>query len=71
MILITGKHKALAAKHAIEGHIGHTWTVAALQLHPNTLFIIDEAACLEMKLKTVKYFEDLSENIVKIIKQQW
>jgi len=59
MILITGSHKALALHYAIEEGINHMWTVTALQQHPKAVFVCDEDATLELKVKTVKYFKDL------------
>nr|ACO14963.1 Glucosamine-6-phosphate isomerase [Caligus clemensi] len=59
MILITGSHKALALHMAIEEGINHMWTVSAFQQHQRTIFICDEDATLELKVKTVKYFKDL------------
>merc|ERR1711936_228 len=59
MILITGAHKALALYKAIEEGVSHMWTVSAFQQHPSTLFICDEDATLELRVKTVKYFKDL------------
>ena len=35
------------------------WTVSAFQQHPSTLFVCDEDATLELRVKTVKYFKDL------------
>merc|ERR1712045_648958 len=59
MILITGAHKAFALYKAIEEGVSHMWTVSAFQQHPSTLFICDEDATLELRVKTVKYFKDL------------
>ena len=59
MILITGAHKALALHYAIEGGINHMWTITALQQHAKAVFICDEHATMELKVKTVKYFKDL------------
>ena len=59
MILITGSHKAFALHMAIEEGINHMWTVSAFQQHPRTIFICDEDATLELKVKTVKYFKGL------------
>jgi len=59
MILITGAHKAFALYKAIEEGVSHMWTVSAFQHHPSTLFICDEDATLELRVKTVKYFKDL------------
>lgn len=60
MILITGAHKAYALHKAIEDGVNHMWTVSAFQMHPRTLFICDEDATMELKVKTVKYFKNLS-----------
>ena len=60
MILITGTHKAYALHKAIEGGISHMFTVSAFQQHPTTLFLCDEDATLELKVKTVKYFKGLN-----------
>lgn len=57
MILITGAHKAFALYKAIEEGVNHMWTVSAFQQHPNTVFVCDEDATLELKVKTVKYFK--------------
>lgn len=57
MILITGVHKALALAKAVEEGVNHMWTVSAFQQHPQTLFVCDEDATLELRVKTVKYFK--------------
>lgn len=57
MILITGAHKAFALYKAIEEGVSHMWTVSAFQQHPRTVFVCDEEATLELKVKTVKYFK--------------
>lgn len=59
MMLITGYHKALALQAAVEGSVNHLWAVSALQLHPKTVLICDEAATQELKVKTVSYFTAL------------
>ncbi|XP_006866265.1 PREDICTED: glucosamine-6-phosphate isomerase 1 isoform X2 [Chrysochloris asiatica] len=59
MILITGAHKAFALYKAIEEGVSHMWTVSAFQQHPRTIFVCDEDATLELKVKTVKYFKGL------------
>jgi len=61
LIVITGSHKALALYKAIEEGVNHMWTVSAFQQHPKTLMVCDEAATMELKVKTVKYFKDLWE----------
>lgn len=57
MILVTGTPKALALHMAIEGGVNHMWTVSAFQQHPNTIIVCDEDATLELRVKTVKYFQ--------------
>jgi len=59
MILITGSHKALALSKAIEEGVSHMWTVSAFQNHPKTIFVCDEEATAELRVKTVKYFKGL------------
>ncbi len=62
MILAQGAHKALAIHHAIEQGFNHLWPVSALQLHPRSILVCDEAATLELKVKTVKYFKELEQD---------
>jgi len=59
MVIATGHSKALALHMALEQGINHMWTVSALQLHPQVIFICDEQATAELKVKTVKYFKNL------------
>ncbi|QUJ66550.1 glucosamine-6-phosphate deaminase [Photobacterium sp. GJ3] len=64
MILVTGHNKAQALEAAVEGCVNHLWTVSALQLHPKSLIVCDEPATQELKVKTVRYFQELeAENI--------
>ena len=35
------------------------WTVSALQLHPKSLIVCDDAATYELKVGTVRYFMDI------------
>ncbi len=59
MIIVNGHNKARALRHAIEGSVNHMWTVSALQMHPNGIIVCDEAATVELKVGTVKYFKDI------------
>ena len=59
MILITGAHKAFALHKAIEEGVNHMWTVSAFQQHPSTIFLCDEPATNELRVRTVKYFKGL------------
>lgn len=65
MILITGGHKAFALYKAIEEGVNHMWTVSAFQQHPRTIFVCDEDATLELRVKTVKYFKGM--NNIRIV----
>ncbi|KAH9399257.1 Glucosamine-6-phosphate isomerase 1 [Tyrophagus putrescentiae] len=69
IILITGAHKALALSKAIEEGVNHMWTVSAFQMHPSTLFICDEPATLELRVRTVKYFQGLMRLHNKLIEE--
>ncbi|XP_064637303.1 glucosamine-6-phosphate isomerase 1-like [Lineus longissimus] len=67
MIVITGANKSLALHKAIEEGINHMWTVSAFQQHPKTIFVCDEDATLELRVKTVKYFKGLMHVHNKLI----
>ena len=67
MVIITGAHKSLALHHAIEEGINHMWTVSAFQQHPKAIFVCDEDATAELKVKTVKYFNGLMHVHNKLI----
>ncbi|KAM9664707.1 LOW QUALITY PROTEIN: glucosamine-6-phosphate deaminase 1-like [Trichechus inunguis] len=59
MILITGVHKVFALYKAIEEGVNHTWTMSAFQQHPCAVFVFNEDATPELKVKMVKYFKGL------------
>ena len=61
LIMATGLAKAEAVHQAVEGGVSHVWTVSALQLHPKSIIICDDAATDELKVKTVKYFLDIEK----------
>lgn len=61
MILITGHNKGLALKHAVEEPISQMWTVSALQLHENAVIVCDDDATDELRVGTVKYFNDIEK----------
>lgn len=61
LILAQGYHKAIAVQHAIEGSVNHLWTVSALQIHPCSMIVCDEEATSELKVKTVRYFQELEQ----------
>ena len=67
LILVTGHAKAQALQAAVEGSVNHLWTISALQLHPRGIIVCDEPSTMELKVKTVRYFQELeAENIKRI-----
>jgi glucosamine-6-phosphate deaminase len=69
MILAQGAHKAVALQQAIEAGVNHLWTLSALQLHPRSFIVCDEAATMELKVKTVKYFKQREQDNAETIGQ--
>ncbi|MFC0180373.1 glucosamine-6-phosphate deaminase [Thorsellia kenyensis] len=68
MVLATGRQKALAVQAAVEGNVNHLWTISCLQLHPNAIIVCDEPAVMELRVKTLKYFQaQEKENIQSIL----
>ncbi|MCL0311437.1 glucosamine-6-phosphate deaminase, partial [Escherichia coli] len=64
MILVLGAVKAQALQAAVEGNVNHMWTISCLQLHPKAVVVCDEPSTMELKVKTLKYFNELeAENI--------
>ena len=62
VVLITGRNKMHALRHAVEEGISQMWTISALQLHPKAVIVCDEDATEELKVGTVKYFKDIEKN---------
>ncbi|KAJ5577803.1 uncharacterized protein N7459_006767 [Penicillium hispanicum] len=61
VIVATGAHKAFAVQKGLEDGINHMWTLSALQLHQHPLIVCDRDATLELKVKTVRYFESIEQ----------
>ena len=58
------KDSAGAAALAVEVNVNHMWTISCLQLHPKAVVVCDEPSTMELKVKTLKYFNELeAENI--------
>ena len=62
LILVTGHNKSRALRQAVEEGINHMWTISALQLHPHGLIVCDEAATVELKVGTYRYFKDIEKD---------
>ncbi len=59
LVLVSGRAKARALRHAIEEGINHLWTISSLQLHAKAIVVCDEDATMELKVGTVRYFEEI------------
>ena len=59
LILISDTAKVYALRMAIEEGVNHLWTVSAFQNHPRCVCVCDEDATMELKVKTVRYFQSL------------
>jgi glucosamine-6-phosphate deaminase len=62
VVIISGHSKARALAKVVEEGVNHMWTVSALQLHPKSIIVCDDASTFELKVGTVKYFKDIEAN---------
>ncbi|MDR0429427.1 MAG: glucosamine-6-phosphate deaminase [Tannerellaceae bacterium] len=62
LIVVNGHNKARALQQAIEGAVSQMWTITALQMHPKSIIVCDEAACIELKVGTYNYFKDIEKD---------
>ncbi|MDO4258360.1 MAG: glucosamine-6-phosphate deaminase [Actinomycetaceae bacterium] len=51
VMVATGEGKAQAVRELIEGPISQRWPATILQMHPNTLVLLDEAAASQLEMK--------------------
>ncbi len=59
MILATGINKAQAVQVATEGAVNHLWTISCVQLHPKAILVCDDPATMELRVKTLRYFQQI------------
>ena len=59
IVLATGAGKSRAVQAAVEGSVNHMWTVSALQLHQKSMMVCDELATMDLKVRTLRYFQDI------------
>ncbi|MFH0733666.1 MAG: glucosamine-6-phosphate deaminase [bacterium] len=59
LVIISGHSKARALAKVVEEGVNHMWTVSALQLHPKSIIVCDDASTVELKVGTVNYFKDI------------
>eukprot|EP01062_Namystynia_karyoxenos_P013307 TRINITY_DN14800_c0_g1_i1.p1 TRINITY_DN14800_c0_g1~~TRINITY_DN14800_c0_g1_i1.p1 ORF type:complete len:303 (+),score=157.31 TRINITY_DN14800_c0_g1_i1:80-910(+) len=70
LFLVTGVGKAKALSECIEGSVSHMWTGSALQLHGKATVVVDDAATMELKVRTVRYFRDLQQSEQELERRQ-
>jgi glucosamine-6-phosphate deaminase len=61
VVLANGMAKSSAIAEAIEGGISSMCPVTALQMHNRALIVCDEFAAFDLKLRTIRYFENLND----------
>ena len=59
VILCNGHSKSRALQAAVEGPVTQEWTISALQMHRNGMIVCDEAATIDLKVGTYRYFKQL------------
>jgi glucosamine-6-phosphate deaminase len=62
LIMVKGLAKAPAVFQAIEGSVSSMCPITALQYHRKTLILCDELATYELRVKTIKYFENMYDD---------
>ncbi|MDX1676703.1 glucosamine-6-phosphate deaminase [Arsukibacterium sp.] len=71
LLLATGTHKARAAKAMIEGPLSAACPASALQLHPQTTVVLDEAAATELTdVEFYRHIERENQALVKRLSSQ-
>ena len=61
VVVFKGSGRARALEAALECGVNHMFPVSAFQRHPQVLFVCDEDATLELRVKTVCYFKGLAK----------
>ncbi|MEA3477372.1 MAG: glucosamine-6-phosphate deaminase [Bacteroidota bacterium] len=62
LIIISGYNKARALQMVVEEGVNHMWTVSMLQLHQRGIICCDDDATWELKVGTVKYFQEIESD---------
>jgi glucosamine-6-phosphate deaminase len=63
LIIVSGRQKARALQAAVEGAVSHWCPLSCLQMHPQAIIVCDEDAAEELKYSTVRYFNDIENQI--------
>ena len=61
VIMVKGLAKSPAVFQAIEGAVSSMCPITALQYHRKALIVCDESAAFDLRLKTIKYFENMQD----------
>lgn len=61
VVVFSGSNRAKALEAALERGVNHMFPVSVFQKHAKVLFVCDEDATLELRMKTVAYFKGLDE----------
>jgi glucosamine-6-phosphate deaminase len=69
-VIITGITKSYALAQVVEEGVNHMVTVSMLQMHKRACIVCDEDATMELKVKTVKYFNGLRQTHNKLVKKR-
>jgi glucosamine-6-phosphate deaminase len=59
VLLFEGLARSNALESCVEHPINHMWPVSIFQSHPCCMIVCDEPATMELRMKTVRYFEGL------------
>jgi len=59
VLLFAGIHKSVALENCVEHPVSHMWPVSSVQRHCCCMIVCDEAATMELRVGTVRYFEGL------------
>jgi glucosamine-6-phosphate deaminase len=63
LIMVNDRSKAAALAHAVEYPVTQMWPASALQLHRKAVIVCDEESVYELKVGTVRYFEDIESRM--------
>ena len=61
LIIVSGRGKARALQAVIEGGVSHWQPLSCLQMHPRAIIVCDEDATDELKVGTVRYFNNVEK----------
>mmetsp|Transcript_59536 Transcript_59536/g.119514 ORF Transcript_59536/g.119514 Transcript_59536/m.119514 type:complete len:256 (+) Transcript_59536:279-1046(+) len=66
LVLFSGSTRARSLEAALEKGVNHMFPVSAFQRHPKVIFVCDEDATLELRVKTVGYFKGLEKTTKRL-----